>query len=83
MFLRASFCFTREAARLDFLHVLHERKIRQETSLNTALQLIVYVFATGTTEVEILVHGKALNKIRRGTLQPNLQGRLPRHEIDD
>ena len=52
-FLRASFCFARDR---NFSHVLHERKIRQETSLNAAAQLIVYacsdVSATGTTEVE-------------------------------
>ena len=63
--------------------MLHERKIRQETSLNAAAQLIAYacsdVSATGTTEVEILVHGKSLRKIRRGTLQ----GWLPIDEIDE
>ena len=60
-------------ARQFLLYVLHERKIRQETSLNAGAQLIVYacsdVSATGMTDVEILVHGTSLNKIRRGTLQ--------------
>ena len=79
-FLRASFCFTRDR---NFSHVLHERKIRQETSLNAASKLIAYacsdVSAAGTTEVEILVHGFSRNKIRRGTLQ----GWLPSDEIDE
>ena len=63
-FLRASFCFTRDR---NFSHVLHERKIRQETSLNAASKLIAYacsdVTAAGTTEVEILVHSMSRNKI--------------------
>ena len=79
-FLRASFCFTRDR---NFSHVLHERKIRQETSLNAASKLIAYacsdVTAAGTTEVEILVHSMSRNKIRRGTLQ----GWLPSDEIDE
>ena len=79
-FLRANFCFTRNR---NFSHVLHERKIRQETSLNAASKLIAYACsdatAAGTTEVEILVHSMSRNKIRRGTLQ----GWLPSDEIDE
>ena len=69
-FLRACFCFMDDRT---FSHVLAERQIRQETSLNAAASLIAYacsdVSATSTTQVEILVHGKSGRHIKRGTLQ--------------
>ena len=66
--LRARFLFTGDR---NFSHVLADRLDREKTYLQTA-SLIAYACsddsATGTMQVEILVHAKWGNHIMRGTL---------------
>ena len=67
--LHARFRFTGDR---NVSHVLADRDNRRETYLQAA-SLIVYscsdVSATGTIQVEILVHAKSYRNIKRGTLQ--------------
>ena len=68
-FLHARFYFTGDR---NVSHVLADRDDRRETYLQAA-SLIVYacsdVSATGTMQVEILVHANSKRNIKMGTLQ--------------